>query len=252
MGGGSAFETLCAIRRDYPLSLHAVGLSLGSAVGLSGEHLARVAGLARRLEPALVSDHLSWSAAGGLQLPDLLPLPYTEEALATFARNVDQAQAALGRRILIENPSAYLAFAGSSLSEAEFLGEVVLRTGCGALLDVNNVFVSACNLGERPQARLDALLAAVPAEAICEIHLAGHAVRRTAAGVDLRIDDHASRVCPEVWSLFEAALARIGPRPALIEWDRDLPPLATLLAEAAAAGARLGAAAREARHAQLG
>jgi uncharacterized protein (UPF0276 family) len=252
LGGGPTFEILAEIRRDYPLSLHAVGLSLGSAEGLDREHLAQVARLARRLEPGLVSDHLSWSAAGGLHLPDLLPLPYTEEALAVFVRHLDQAQTALGRRILIENPSAYLAFARSTLSEAEFLGEVVRRTGCGLLLDVNNLFVTACNLGHDPAARLAALLDAVPAEAIGEIHLAGHSLRSMGDGRTLRIDDHGSPVRPEVWRLFEKALARLGPRPALIEWDRDVPPLAVLLAEAAAANARLDPASLELRHAYPG
>jgi uncharacterized protein (UPF0276 family) len=249
LGHAPAFETLAAIRRDYPLSLHAVGLSLGSAEGLDREHLAQIAGLTWRLQPALVSDHLSWSAAGGLHLPDLLPLPYTEEALAVFARHVDQAQATLGRQILIENASAYLAFAQSTFSEAEFLGELVRRTGCGVLLDVNNAYVAARNLGDDPQARLLALLDAVPPAAIGEIHLAGHAVRRTARGAELRIDDHASPVRPAVWALFEIAIARLGPRPTLIEWDRDVPALRTLLAEAGKAEARLDAIGCEARRA---
>jgi uncharacterized protein (UPF0276 family) len=249
LGGGPAFDVLSEIRRDYPLSLHAVGLSLGSAEGLDRQHLGQIARLVRRLEPDLVSDHLSWSAAGGLHLPDLLPLPYTEEALAVMTRHVDQAQSTLGRRLLIENPSAYLAFAHSTLSEAEFLGELVRRTGCGVLLDVNNSFVTARNLGESPQLRLEALLNAVPGDAIGEIHLAGHAVRRTAKGAELRIDDHASPVRPGVWALFEIALERLGPRPTLIEWDREIPALRTLLAEAAKAEARLAAVGWDARRA---
>jgi uncharacterized protein (UPF0276 family) len=250
LGGGAVADLLVAIRRDYPLSLHATGLSLGSAEGLDGEHLAAIAELAGRLEPGLVSDHLSWSAAAGLHLPDLLPLPYTEEALAVVVRNLDRAQTALKRPLLIENPSTYLRFASSVLSEAEFLGELVRRSGCGVLLDVNNVFVSASNLGEDPAARLAELLQTVPREAVGEIHLAGHAVKRLDGGAVLRIDDHGSAVSAEVWRLFEAAVARLGPRPALIEWDTDVPALEVLLAEAATANAILKPSAREAAHAR--
>lgn len=249
LGGGPAADLLAAIRRDYPLSLHATGLSLGSAEGVDGEHLAAVAELAGLIEPGLVSDHLSWSAAAGLHLPDLLPLPYTEEALAVVVRNLDRAQTALKRPLLVENPSAYLRFATSVLSEAEFLGELVRRSGCGVLLDVNNVFVSASNLGEDPAARLAQLLQAVPREAVGEIHLAGHAVKRLGGGAVLRIDDHGSAVSGEVWRLFEAAVAALGPRPALIEWDTDVPALEVLLAEAATADAILQRRAPEAAHA---
>jgi uncharacterized protein (UPF0276 family) len=239
LGSGAAFEALEAVRRDYPVSLHATGLSLGSAEGLDGDHLAAIADLTRRIEPGLVSDHLSWSAAGGLHLPDLLPLPYTAEALATVIRNVDRAQSGLGRRVLVENPSTYLAFAAAEMSEAAFLGEVARRSGCGVLLDVNNVFVSACNLGAEPGAVLTALLDAVPAEAIGEIHLAGHAVRALPGGAVLRIDDHGSPVCPEVWALFGLVVDRLGPRPTLIEWDTDVPAFAVLQGEAAVADAIL-------------
>lgn len=236
---GPARDVLTAVRRDYPLSLHATGLSLGSAAGLDGAHLAALAELARRVEPGLISDHLSWSAAAGVHLPDLLPLPYTDDALGVVVRNLDQAQTALKRPLLVENPSTYLRFAQSVLGEAEFLGEVVRRSGCGVLLDVNNVFVSASNLGEDPTARLAQLLDAVPAEAVGEIHLAGHAVKRLDDGVVLRIDDHGSAVSPEVWALFETAVAALGPRPSLIEWDTDVPALEVLLAEAALADTRL-------------
>jgi uncharacterized protein (UPF0276 family) len=186
LGAGPAADVLEQVRRDYPLSLHATGLSLGSAQGLDVAHLSAVAGLVRRLAPGLVSDHLSWSAADGLSLPDLLPLPYTEEALAVVVRNLDRAQGALGRGLLIENPSSYLRFAASALSEAEFLAEVVRRSGCGVLLDVNNVFVSAANAGEDPGRRLADLLAALPPGAVGEIHLAGHAVRPLADGAVLQ------------------------------------------------------------------
>ena len=252
LGSGPAAELLAAVRQDYPLSLHATGLSLGSAEGVDGEHLAAVAELARRLEPGLVSDHLSWSAAAGLHLPDLLPLPYTEEALAVAGRNLDRVQAALQRPLLIENPSTYLRFAESALSEAEFLGELVRGSGCGVLLDINNVFVSASNLGEDPAVRLSELFEAVPPEAVGEIHLAGHAVRRLDGGAVLRIDDHGSAVSPEVWRLFEAAVAVLGPRPTLIEWDTDVPALEVLLAEARIADAILQRRSVEALHARAG
>jgi uncharacterized protein (UPF0276 family) len=235
LGEGVVAGDLERVRRDYPLSLHATGLSLGSADGLDLEHLAAIAALSRRLEPGLVSDHLSWSAGGGLHLPDLLPLPYSHEALAVVARNVDRTQTALGRQILIENPSSYLAFADQALTEAEFLGELIRVSGCGLLLDVNNVAVSAGNLGEPPARRLEQFLDHVPASAIGEIHLAGHAVRHLADGAVLRIDDHGSPVSPAVWSLFETVVARIGPRPTLIEWDTAIPAFDVLRAEAESA-----------------
>jgi len=249
LGWGAAAETLEALRADYPISFHATGLSLGSACGLDAAHLAAVADLAHRTAPALISDHLSWSAAGGVHAPDLLPLPYTEEALLVVARNVDAAQEGLRRRLLVENPSAYLRFAGCVLSEAEFLGELARRTGCGVLLDVNNIFVSASNLGEDPLRRLRAMLEAVPAAAIGEIHVAGHTTRQLGDGKPLRIDDHGSRVSAAVWAMFAEVVATIGPRPALIEWDTDVPPLETLMDEAAIADALIGLGQMEARRA---
>jgi uncharacterized protein (UPF0276 family) len=235
LGFGPFAEDLDLVRRDYPISLHATGLSLGSADSVDSEHLADIAALCRRIEPGLVSDHLSWSSGGGLHLPDLLPLPYNEESLAVVARNVDRVQTALGRSILIENPSTYLAFADSALTEAQFLGELVARAGCGVLLDVNNVAVTAGNLGEAPVQRLKRLLDHLPPAAVGEIHLAGHAVRRVDDGVILRIDDHGSPVSAEVWSLFEIAIAHLGPKPALIEWDTDIPAFGVLQDEAATA-----------------
>lgn len=229
MGGGAALRQLDAIRGDYRLSLHGVGLSLGSADGVEGEHLQRLAALIERTEPFLVSEHLSWSAIGGTHLNDLLPLPYTEETLAIVAQNVLTAQEKLRRRILVENPSSYLRFRHSTIPEPEFLGELVRRTGCGLLCDVNNIFVTGSNLGVDP----GAYLAALPA-AVGEIHLAGHA-RVTRGGQVLLIDDHGSAVPPPVWELYRAALARFGLAPSLVEWDRDLPDLSTLLGEARAA-----------------
>ncbi len=240
-GGGSAPAYLDAIRRDYPVSLHGTGLSLGSAEGLDPAHLARVQKLVERIEPALVSEHLSWSVVAGDYLADLLPLPMTEEALEIVCRHVDQAQAHLELRLLLENPSTYLQFRHSTISEWEFLAQVAKRTGCGILCDVNNIYVSACNHGWDASA----YLAALPPEAVGEIHLAGHAVRRLDGVRVLRIDDHGSRVAPEVWTLYAEALARFGPVPTLIEWDTDVPPLEVLMQEAARADAVLEEAQRE-------
>jgi uncharacterized protein (UPF0276 family) len=228
-GGGPSIRTLAAVRRDYPLSLHGVGLSLGSAEGLDAGHLASVREVLRRVEPGLVSEHLAWSVAGGSYLADLLPLPLTEEALALFCAHVEQAQEFLQRRLLIENPSSCLRYAHSTIPEWQFLAEVARRTGCGILCDVNNIYVSASNHGWDASA----YLAGLPAQAIGEIHLAGHAVRQVADAHILRIDDHGSRVAPEVWALYGQALACFGPRPTLIEWDTNVPPLEVLLDEAA-------------------
>ncbi|HEV8257400.1 MAG TPA: DUF692 domain-containing protein [Casimicrobiaceae bacterium] len=229
MGGGTPLRYLETIRCDYPLSLHGVGLSLGSAERIDAAHLKRVRCVVERIEPGLVSEHLSWSVVGGAYLADLLPLPMTEEALDIVCRHVEQAQACLKRRLLIENPSTYLRFRHSTIPEWEFLSRVAERTGCGILCDVNNIYVSACNHG------WDAAtyLAALPPAAIGEIHLAGHAVRKLDNGQTLRIDDHGSRVVPAVWALYVEALARFGPVPTLIEWDTNVPPLEDLLDEAA-------------------
>ncbi len=231
MAGGAMLDRLDSIRRDLPVSLHGVGLSLGSAAGIDPDHLARLAAMVERIEPGLVSDHLSWSVTGGVYLPDLLPLPYTEEALAVVAANVDRVQTALGRPILIENPSRYLAFRHTTMTEAEFLGALVRRTGCRLLYDLNNLLVGALNLGEDPLATLFA----IPLEAVAEIHLAGHAIRRLDDGGEIRIDDHGSAVSPEVWNLYTHFIHRAGPVPTLIEWDTAIPALGILQAEAAKA-----------------
>jgi len=235
LGGGPAARALATVREHYPISLHGVGLSLGSAEGLDRRHLARVAELTRRVEPARLSEHLSWSIAGGVYFNHLLPVPYTDESLALVAEHVSQAQEALGRPLLVENPSSYLRFRHSPIPEPEFLGELARRTGCGLLCDVNNVFVSCANLGQDA----GAYLAALPREAIGEIHLAGHA-RNHADGRTILIDDHGSRVAEAVWDLYERAVARFGPVPTLIEWDTDLPALEVLLDEARIAAAVLG------------
>jgi len=230
LGGGPAPRALDTIRRAHPVSLHGVGLSLGSAEGLDRRHLERLVGLVRRIEPVLISEHLSWGIAGGAFLNHLLPLPYTEESLDVLCRHVSQAQEALGWRLLIENPSSYLRFRHSPIPEPEFLGELARRTGCGLLCDVNNVFVTCRNLGQDPAAYLTAL----PSDVIGEIHLAGHS-SNDVDGRIIFIDDHGSPVSPEVWDLYGQAVARFGPRPTLIEWDTDIPELPVLLDEAARA-----------------
>jgi uncharacterized protein len=230
MGGGPALRRLEQIRRDYPLSLHGVGLSLGSADDLDARHLRRLAALVERVEPVLISEHLSWSITAARYFNHLLPLPYTDESLDTLTRHIEQLQHGLGRRILIENPSAYLRFKHSPIPEPEFLAELARRTGCGLLCDVNNIYVTAQNLGLDPIAYLDAL----PGQTVGEIHLAGHS-RNDADGQTILIDDHGSRVAPDVWRLYQEALARFGPTPTLIEWDTDIPALDVLLEEAAAA-----------------
>jgi uncharacterized protein (UPF0276 family) len=222
---------LDAVRRDYPLSLHGVGLSLGSADGLNERHLVRLRNLAQRADPGLVSDHLSWSATGGAHFADLLPLPFTEEALSIVCRNVEAAQDFLGRRILVENASSYLRYRHSTIPEWEFVAALAGRTGCGILCDVNNIFVSASNHGFDAHRYLRAL----PAVSVGEIHLAGHRLRQLDDGRSIRIDDHGSRVSQEVWALYAEALALFGRVPTLIEWDTDVPPLAVLLDEAAQA-----------------
>ena len=227
MGGGAVPAQLDKVRRDYPLSLHGVGLSLGSAEGLDEAHLQRLKSLVERYAPCRVSEHLSWSMAGGTYLNDLLPLPYTEESLAIVARHVAQVQDVLGRKLLVENPSSYLRFRHSTIAEPDFLAELVRRTGCGLLCDVNNIYVSAANLGFDAARYLDAL----PAMAVGEIHLAGHAAVRR-AGAALLIDDHGSAVPPPVWALYGSALRRFGAVATLVEWDKNLPALPVLLGEA--------------------
>ena len=244
-GGGPAVAALDAVRRDFPISLHGVGLSLGSAEGLDRDHLKRLCALAGRVDPFLVSEHLAWSLVDRTYLNDLLPLPYTEEALQIVATNVAAAQQALGRCLSIENPATYLRFRHSPIPEAEFLGELVRRTGCRVLCDVNNVVVSAVNLDLDGHAYLDTL----PRDAIAEIHVAGHS-RIERDGRTIAIDDHGSNVGPDVIDLYRCALARFGMIPTLVEWDTRIPELQVLLAEAGkvqtAARSQLAASARPA------
>lgn len=232
--GGPQVAALERIRASYPLSLHGVGLALGSSEPLDREHLRRVKLAVDRYAPALVSEHACWGRHPRGHFNDLLPLPQTEEAAEHLAARVRQVQDVLGRQILIENLSSYAAFRDSRLTEAQFLAAVVERSGCGLLLDVNNLYVNSVNLGVDAAA----FLAGLPGPAIREIHLAGH-TRRHLGTRDLLIDDHGSRVCPEVWRLYDQAIARFGPLPTLIEWDTEVPPLETLLDEAGVADEHL-------------
>jgi hypothetical protein len=228
--GGAPLHYLEQARAHYPVSLHGVGLSLGSSDPLNRVYLARLKQLIERFEPMLVSDHLSWSSIDGVYLNDLLPLPYTEAVLEHFCARVSETQDFLGRQLLVENPSSYLQFAASAIPEWEFLGEVARRTGCGILLDVNNIYVSCRNHGFDAER----YLAALPAAAIGEIHVAGHTVKQLPEG-EILIDTHGAPVSEPVWALYRTALARFGARPTLVEWDNDIPPLATLVDEARSA-----------------
>ena len=228
--GGAPHRWLSAIAEHYPLSVHGVGLSLGGDQPLDGDHLEKLARLVERYEPRLVSEHLAWSVMDGHYLNDLLPIPYDEESLAVVAAHVGQVQDRLGRQILVENPAVYVAF-DSPLAEPHFLAELVRRTGCGLLLDVNNIYVSHRNVGLPIEDYLDTL----PRQAVGEIHLAGHHVRQIDHGdswAEIRIDDHGSAVCGAVWDLYRQAVARFGAVPALIERDSDIPALSVLVAEA--------------------
>lgn len=234
--GGPPHAQLAAIRVDHALSVHGVGLSIGGARGLDADHLARVKRLCDRYEPESFSEHLAWSSHGAEYLNDLLPLPYTDETLRLVCDHVDQVQATLKRGILLENPATYLRFAQSTIPETEFLAEVARRTGCGLLLDVNNVFVSCTNQGADPRA----WLAAFPLHLVGEIHLGGHDAEELPSG-PLLIDSHGAAVADPVWTLFAEVISRAGPLPTLVEWDNDLPEWPVLAAEAARAGKILAA-----------
>jgi uncharacterized protein (UPF0276 family) len=233
--GGPPHQALERIRRDHPVSLHGVCMSIGGPQPLDRAHLARFRALVERYEPALVSEHLAWSTHATTYFNDLLPLPYTPAALAQVCRHIDEVQDAIGRRILLENPSTYVAFASSTMSETEFIRAIARRTGCGLLLDVNNVFVSATNHG---YAALD-YLADFPLAEVGEIHLAGHAEQSDDEGERLLIDSHDGPVADAVWTLYEIVIARRGPIPTLIEWDSNIPAWPILRAQAAAAQAIL-------------
>lgn len=228
--GGYDLHVLQQLRRDYPVSLHGVGLGLGSARGFSNAHLDKLCRLVERIEPALVSEHLCWGSIDGRQMNDLLPLPLTQQALDLVSERVDHLQQTLQRKVLIENVSTYLRFADDSMSEAELLVQLSKRTGCGILLDVNNLYVNQCNHGEDARVALQCLAQLAPGS-IAEIHLAGHL--RTS---DCVVDHHGSRIDGEVWSLYRQACRLFGTEiPTLIEWDTDIPALEVLLDEASKA-----------------
>jgi len=228
-----ALELLTDLARDYAISVHTVGISIGSADGIDRVHLARLRALVDRLDPVLVSGHLAWSSFGGAYLNDLLPLPYTEESLGLVATHLDAVQDGLGRAFVLENPSSYVSVATSTMSEVEFLRALVQRTGCRLLCDVSNVYLSGHNMGYDPYAFIDAF----PREAVAELHMGGFTLEDDDAtpGATLLVDTHAAAVAEPAWKLYAHALRRFGPQPTVVEWDNDLPRLATLTAEAATA-----------------
>ncbi|GHG91293.1 MNIO family bufferin maturase [Pseudodonghicola xiamenensis] len=238
--GGRPLAQLRHLNERFPISVHGVGLGLGGSDRLDPDHLARLRHLCDWLAPASFSEHLAWSSHDGAFLNDLLPLPYTDATLTRVADHIDQVQAFLGRRMLLENPSSYVSFTESTWTEPAFLAELSRRTGCGLLLDINNVFVSACNLGFSPQAYVEAL----PLDQVAEIHLGGHEAQQDDQGAPVLIDSHGAPVADPVWALLDHTLARSGPRPVLIEWDNDIPDWPVLAAEAGRAARALGSLSR--------
>jgi hypothetical protein len=229
--GGPPHRALEAVRRDYPVSLHGVGMSIGAPQPIDQAHLARFTRLVERYAPALVSEHLAWSTHESTYFNDLLPLPYTEATLELVCDHIDEIQNAISRPLLLENPSTYVSFAESTMSETEFIRSAVRRSGCGLLLDINNVYVSATNHGFSAMEYLSDF----PLGSVGEIHLAGHAERRDDEGEPLLIDSHDGPVADAVWKLFETVVGQCGPVPTLIEWDGNIPDWPILKAEAAAA-----------------
>jgi uncharacterized protein (UPF0276 family) len=228
-----ALELLTELLEIYPISVHTVGISVGSAAGIDRLHLSRIGELVDRIDPVFISGHLAWSTRDGEYFNDLLPLPFNREALELVATHLNEVQDTLGRPYLVENPASYVGFRTTTMSEAEFLSELVLRTGCRLLCDVSNVYVSARNMDYDPYTYIDNL----PADAISELHLGGYTAEE-----GLLIDTHAGAIADPSWELYKYAVGRIGPRPTLIEWDNDIPPLETLVAEAAQAEAILSQA----------
>lgn len=246
--GGPAHHYLERIRRDYPLSIHGVGLSIGSDGPLDPEHLQRLKTVVDRYQPEAFSEHLAWSGHGGVFFNDLLPLPYTDESAARVSAHIDEVQQTLGCRMLLENPSTYVAFESSTMLETEFLNEIVARSGCGLLLDINNVFVSATNHDFRPLEYLEAF----PLGHVAEIHLGGHAPDRDDAGRELLIDAHDRAVADPVWELYKNCIERTGALPTLIEWDNNVPEWPVLFDQARRADAILTGRRTGARHAVAG
>jgi uncharacterized protein len=238
--GGPPHAQLGALRERYALSVHGVGLSIGSMQPLNRDHLMRLKMLCDRYEPESFSEHLAWSSHNDVYLNDLLPLPYTQQTLARVAEHIDEVQTALGRQMLLENPSTYIRFSESTIPEVDFLAEVSKRTGCGLLLDINNVFVSAKNHGTQPLPYLDSF----PFDRVKEIHLGGHDEETDDVGAPLLIDTHGSPIAEAVWTLYAHVVARAGALPTLIEWDNEVPDWPTLLAEAVAAQDILSEASR--------
>jgi len=236
--GGRPIAQLRQLSEKYPISVHGVGMSIGAEGDLDTAHLARLKHLCDWLNPASFSEHLAWSTHDSHFLNDLLPLPYTAQTLTRVADHIDQVQEVVGRQMLLENPSSYLAFVESEKDETAFLAEIVKRTGCGLLLDVNNVFVSATNLKTSPQVYIDSF----PLHAVGEIHLGGHDEDADETGAPLLIDSHGKAVVDPVWALLDYTLARSGPKPLLIEWDNDVPEWAVLAAEIARADGALALA----------
>jgi uncharacterized protein (UPF0276 family) len=245
--GGPPHRYLTAIRENYPISLHGVGLSIGAARPLDKEHLQRLKVLNERYQPGLFSEHLAWSTHDSVFYNDLLPLPYNEDSLARVADHIDEVQETVGRQMLLENPSAYLAFIESTMSEIEFLKEIVRRTGCGLLLDVNNVHVSSTNLEFDPFDYIDAF----PIEYVGEIHLAGYEPEEDENGAPLLIDAHNRPIDAAVWALYDHTISSTGPIPTLVEWDNDVPEWPVLFAELGRADAVLAASRKEARNVAL-
>lgn len=231
-GGGAPLHTLLKVREHYPVSLHGVGMGLASPAPLNENHLSALQQLCNAVQPAAISEHLCWNAADGLVINDLLPFPYTKEALQHVAQRVERIQDTLNRQLLVENLSSYLTFSHSEMTEGEFLADLTQRTGCGILFDVENLYVNVRNLG----VDADAFIKAIPANSVKEYHLAGYSMRDGCL-----VDTHDHPVYPEVWDLYETVLQQIGPRPTLIEWDSDIPALAVLMSEAQQAQRRMDA-----------
>jgi uncharacterized protein len=238
--GGPPHAQLGALRERYALSVHGVGLSIGSMRPLNRDHLVRLKMLCDRYAPESFSEHLAWSSHDDVYLNDLLPLPYTQQTLRRVAEHIDEVQTALGRQMLLENPSTYIRFDDSTIPEVDFLTEVSKRTGCGLLLDVNNVFVSAKNHGTQPLSYLDSF----PLDRVKEVHLGGHDEETDDIGAPLLIDTHGSPIAEAVWTLYAHVIAPTGPIPTLIEWDNNVPDWQTLRAEAVAAQDILSGASR--------